>query len=65
MKAVNPKMVILASGGVNVENDRAYAAAGADVLVTSSVCFGKPFDIKMKMTAIGQTAPVAGTPLIA
>ena len=65
VKAVNPKMVLLAAGGVNVENARAYAAAGADVLVTSSVYFGKPFDIKMKMTAVGQTAPAAGTPLIA
>ena len=54
VKAVNPKIVLLAAGGVNVENAKAYAAAGADVLVTSSVYFGKPFDIKMAMTCVSR-----------
>lgn len=59
LKAVNPKVLLLAAGGVNVTNARAYAAAGADVLVTSSVYFGAPFDIKMKMArADAGTVPV-------
>lgn len=40
------------AGGVNGENAAAYARAGADMLVTSWVYFGKPFDIKMKIEAI-------------
>ena len=32
VKAVNPKMVFLAAGGVNVENARAYAAAGRPLI---------------------------------
>ncbi len=60
VKAVNPKVVLLAAGGVNVTNARAFAAAGADVLVTSSVYFGAPFDVKMKMArADAGTAPEA------
>lgn len=51
VKALNPKIRVLAAGGVNVTNVCAYAAAGVDVLVTSSVYFGAPFDIKMKMQA--------------
>lgn len=36
---------IAAAGGVNLENAGAYAAAGADVLVTSAMYWGKPADI--------------------
>ncbi len=48
-KAVNPNVVINCAGGVNAGNAFDYAQAGADVLVTSWVYFGKPFDIKMKI----------------
>lgn len=52
VKSVNPAVLVSAEGGVNGENAAAYARAGADMLVTSWVYFGKPFDIKMKIEAI-------------
>lgn len=50
-KAMRPDIIINAAGGVNASNAKEFAAAGADVLVTSWVYFGKPFDIKMKISA--------------
>jgi molybdenum transport protein len=43
----NPAVLVSAAGGVNAETAAAYAAAGADFLVTTWPYFGKPFDIKM------------------
>jgi molybdenum transport protein len=40
-----PGVRISAAGGINAENAAAYAAAGVDILVLSSVYFGKPADI--------------------
>ena len=51
-KAMRPDVIINAAGGVNASNAKEFAAAGADVLVTSWVYFGKPFDIKMKISAL-------------
>ncbi len=51
-KRINPNLVINCAGGVNATNAYDYAFAGADVLVTSWVYFGRPFDIKMKIEAI-------------
>ena len=48
-KAVNPNLIVNAAGGINETNAASFAQAGADVLVTSSVYFGKPFDIKMRI----------------
>ena len=45
-KSVNPGVVVVAAGNINPENAEQYAASGADVLVTSSLYFGKPADIK-------------------
>lgn len=43
------KPVIAAAGGVNVENAAAYAAAGADVLVTSSPFMARPRDVQVRI----------------
>jgi molybdenum transport protein len=51
-KTLNSSLVINAAGGINADNAGSYAAAGADVLVTSWVYFGKPFDIKMKISSL-------------
>lgn len=45
-KSINPEVVMIAAGGINANNAEAYAEAGADVLVTSWIYFGKPADIK-------------------
>jgi molybdenum transport protein len=50
LRAINPKIKILAAGGVNADNAFDYASAGVDVLVTSWVYFGKPEDIKMRFS---------------
>ncbi len=45
------EVLVSAAGGVKLENAAAYAAAGADFLVTTWPYFGRPFDIKMKISA--------------
>lgn len=52
VKAHNPGVIVNAAGGVNAENAAAYAATGADVLVTSWPYFGKPADVKMAFEGI-------------
>ena len=42
-----PHPVIAAAGGVNVANAGAYAAAGADLIVTSAPYWAKPADVKV------------------
>lgn len=44
-------IIINAAGGINDANAYEYALTGADVLVTSWVYFGRPFDIKMKISS--------------
>jgi molybdenum transport protein len=45
--AVNPVVKISAAGGINEANVAAYAATGVDIIVLSSVYFGKPADMKV------------------
>ncbi|UWX58038.1 ModD protein [Chlorobaculum sp. MV4-Y] len=40
-----PGVAVSAAGGINGENAAAYAATGIDIIVLSSVYFGKPADI--------------------
>jgi molybdenum transport protein len=46
-----PGVVISAAGGINAENAVAYAETGVDMLVLSSVYFGKPSDIAVSITS--------------
>ncbi len=43
---INPKMLILASGGINKNNIKEYAETQADVIVSSSFFHASPLDIK-------------------
>ena len=45
IRAANPNMLISAAGGINEANAAEYAATGIDIIVLSSVYFGKPSDI--------------------
>jgi molybdenum transport protein len=45
IRAVNPDILISAAGGINEANAAEYAATGIDIIVLSSVYFGKPSDI--------------------
>ena len=47
VKRRNRNIIVAAAGGVNAKNAEAYAAAGADVLVSSWMYFGKPVDYKV------------------
>ncbi|MBV5339079.1 MAG: ModD protein [Deltaproteobacteria bacterium] len=45
IRNVNPDILISAAGGINEANAADYAATGIDIIVLSSVYFGKPSDI--------------------
>jgi molybdenum transport protein len=45
-----PGVAVSAAGGINAENAASYAATGIDILVLSSVYFGKPADISTSIT---------------
>jgi len=43
--------LIAAAGGVNAANGAEFAAAGADILVTSAPYWGKPLDVAVRIEA--------------
>lgn len=43
--------IVAAAGGINAQNAGAYAAAGADVLVTSAPYWAKPIDVRVRISA--------------
>ena len=45
IRLARPGIIISAAGGINAENAAAYAETSVDILVLSSVYFGKPADI--------------------
>lgn len=49
LRAVNPNVKISAAGGINEANVAQYAATGVDIIVLSSVYFGKPADINVRI----------------
>jgi molybdenum transport protein len=49
LREVNPAIEISAAGGINEANIAAYAATGVDLIVLSSVYFGKPADIGVRI----------------
>jgi len=49
IKNINPAVKVSAAGGINESNVADYAAAGADIIVLSSLYFGKPADIAVRM----------------
>lgn len=56
-KRAHPVLVVSAAGGVNAANAADYARAGADFLVTSWPYFGRPHDVKMRMSASCDALP--------
>jgi len=45
-KEINPNVTVVAAGGITVQNIDEYAKTGVEVIVTSSLYFGKAADIK-------------------
>jgi len=49
---VAPEVKISVAGGITLENASAYAETGVDMLVLSSLYFGKPSDIAVTISAL-------------
>lgn len=52
VKHINSKIVLLAAGGINENNIQDYAKTGVDAIVTTSVYFGKPVDVGVRILKI-------------
>jgi molybdenum transport protein len=52
LRSAAPEAVVAAAGGINLDNVKAYAASGVDLLVTSAMYWGKPVDIGVTMEAV-------------
>ena len=52
LKAINPHVMLIAAGGVNLGNAAEYAATGVDGLATTCLHFAKPLDMSVRMSAL-------------
>lgn len=50
--AIDPMVKVSAAGGINESNIAAYASTGVDIIVLSSVYFGKPADIGVSVIPV-------------
>lgn len=50
LDGLSPRPLLAAAGGVNPSNAAEYAAAGADILVTSAPYYAPPRDVKVRIT---------------
>jgi molybdenum transport protein len=56
LQARPARPLIAAAGGINAGNAAVYAAAGANILVTSAPYLGRPRDVQVKLTPTGAAA---------
>lgn len=49
---ISPNLILIAAGGINMQNVEEYAKTGVDVIATSSIFHALPLDIKVKITKI-------------
>jgi molybdenum transport protein len=47
VKSIDERIVLIATGGINLQNAALYAQAKPDIIVSSSVYYAKPYDIKV------------------
>jgi molybdenum transport protein len=47
VKSIDERIVLIATGGINLQNVALYAQAKPDIIVSSSVYYAKPYDIKV------------------
>lgn len=50
LRAIDPRLTIVAAGGVNDKNVAAYAATGVDGLATTALYTAKPIDMSVRMS---------------
>ena len=53
LRAINPRVTLIAAGGVNPKNASEYAATGVDGLVTTALYTAKPLDMSVRMRRVG------------
>ncbi|MEI3376491.1 MAG: ModD protein [Coriobacteriales bacterium] len=53
LKDINGQVTVIAAGGVNLDNARAYAATGVDGIATTCLHFAKPLDMSARMVEQG------------
>ena len=52
LRTIDPRVTLIAAGGVNADNAAAYAATGVDGLATTALFTAKPLDMSVRMTAL-------------
>ena len=53
LKTINPRITLIAAGGVNLKNAAEYAATGIDGIATTCLHFANPLDMSVRMEALG------------
>ena len=56
IREIDPRITIIAAGGINPQNAGAYAACGVDGLATTAPFTAKPVDISVRMRPLEQTS---------
>lgn len=52
LHAIDPRLTLIAAGGINPKNVAAYAATGVDGLATTAPFSAKPLDMSVRMRAV-------------
>ena len=53
LRAIDPRVSLVAAGGINLDNAAEYAATGVDGLVTTCLFTAKPLDMSVRMYWMG------------
>lgn len=53
LRAIDPRLTLIAAGGINPGNAAAYAATGVDGLATTAPFSAKPLDMSVRMRPVG------------
>lgn len=56
IRDIDPRITIIAAGGINPQNAGAYAACGVDGLATTAPFTAKPVDMSVRMRPLEQTS---------
>ena len=52
LRAINPRITIIAAGGINMQNAADYAATGVNGMATTALFAVKPLDMSVRMTEV-------------
>ena len=54
LRAIDPRITLIAAGGINPRNAADYAATGVDGIATTALYTAKPLDMSVHMTALNR-----------